>query len=211
MEEEGDDEYEREDRDGDDDDDEYGNGERPDRKHDRDDDDDLSLLREHGAFIGSFLSILITEIGDKTFIVTAVLATKYNKLWVFIGSYGALFLMTLISCFIGNVSLSLINPDYIKYLAAALFFIFGGKAIYEAATNKLEDDEEEIEHDLKELDEKFNKKVYGDDYKVDEEENKNGDLDNGLNAEPLNQNNQIAEYQNGNGNGYSNGNGYNNH
>jgi len=124
--------------------------------HDEDDDeDDLELLREHGAFVGSFISILVTEIGDKTFIISAVLATKYSKLWVFIGGYGALFLMTFISCFIGNVSEYFLPDFYIKLIAALLFFVFGGKAIYEGITNKIENEDDEIENDLKALEEKF--------------------------------------------------------
>ncbi|EAS05288.1 transmembrane protein (macronuclear) [Tetrahymena thermophila SB210] len=154
---------------------------------DKDDevDDDLQLLRDHGALFGSFLSILVTEIGDKTFIVTAILATKYDKKWVFIGSFGALFLMTLISCVIGTASLSFIDESYIKIVAAALFFGFGGKAVYEAITNKIEDEEEEIEHDIKELEEKINQKAHinkdenNDTEKQNEEENqeKQNDLE----------------------------------
>ncbi|KAL4481529.1 hypothetical protein ABPG74_007618 [Tetrahymena malaccensis] len=121
--------------------------------------DDLQLLRDNGAFIGSFLTILITEIGDKTFIVTAILATKYDKQWVFLGSFGALFLMTLISCGIGKASLSLIDETYIKLLASALFFGFGGNAIYEAIANKIDDEQEEIQNNLKELQEKINARI----------------------------------------------------
>lgn len=115
-----------------------------------DDEDELQLLKDHGPLFGSFLSILVSEIGDKTFIVTAVLATRYNKVWVFIGSYSALFLMTFISCFIGNVSELFLPQSYISLVAALLFFVFGIKSIYEAVTNKLEDseEEEEIEHDI---------------------------------------------------------------
>ncbi|KAL4467511.1 hypothetical protein ABPG72_004579 [Tetrahymena utriculariae] len=134
-------------------------GEKDPKGEDDDVDDDLQLLRDHGALFGSFLSILVTEIGDKTFIVTAILATKYDKKWVFIGSFGALFLMTLISCVIGTASLSFIDESYIKILAAALFFGFGGKAVYEAITNKIEDEDEEIEYEIKELEEKINKKA----------------------------------------------------
>lgn len=105
-------------------------------------------MKEHGAFLGSFISILVTEIGDKTFIISAVLAVRYSKLWVFIGGYGALFLMTFISCFIGSISVSILPEFYIKLVAALLFFIFGGKAVYEAVTNKIEAEDDEIEHDL---------------------------------------------------------------
>ncbi|EAR81770.1 transmembrane protein (macronuclear) [Tetrahymena thermophila SB210] len=121
--------------------------------------DDLQLLRDNGAFIGSFLSILITEIGDKTFVITAILATKYDKQWVFLGSFGGLFLMTLISCGIGKASLSFIDQTYIKLLASALFFGFGGNAIYEALANKIDDEQNEIQNNLKELQEKINAKI----------------------------------------------------
>lgn len=63
--------------------------------------------------------------------------------------------MTFISCFIGNVSDYFLPEFYIKLIAALLFFIFGGKAIYEGITNKIENEDDEIENDLKELEHKF--------------------------------------------------------
>ena len=74
---------------------------------------------------------------------------------MFIGGYGALFLMTFISCFIGNVSDYFLPDFYIKLIAALLFFVFGGKAIYEVITNKIENEDDEIENDLKALEHKF--------------------------------------------------------
>lgn len=64
--------------------------------------------------------------------------------------------MTFISCFIGNMSEYLLPEFYIKLFSALLFFIFGVKSIYEAATNQVEDEDEEIENELKALEEKLN-------------------------------------------------------
>ncbi|KAL4461529.1 hypothetical protein ABPG74_016153 [Tetrahymena malaccensis] len=116
----------------------------------------LSLLKDHGALLGSMISILFSEVGDKTFIITAILSAKYNKFYVFLGSYGALFLMTFISCFIGNLSDYILPEKYIKIASAVLFFFFGFKSLYDSATNQLEDEDEEIETEIKALEEKLN-------------------------------------------------------
>ena len=96
---------------------------------------ELSLLETHGAFLGSFSAIIFSEFGDKTFIIAAILAMKYSRNWVFIGSAGAMFLMTFISCFLGQFILFFLPELYMKIGAALLFFAFGGKALYEGYMN----------------------------------------------------------------------------
>ena len=57
----------------------------------------------------SFSSIIVSEIGDKvfyintfkTFFITAILGMTYSLGLVFIGSYSAMALMTILSCFFG--------------------------------------------------------------------------------------------------------------
>ncbi|KAL4469928.1 hypothetical protein ABPG72_006568 [Tetrahymena utriculariae] len=116
----------------------------------------LSQLKNYGALLGSMISILFSEVGDKTFIITAILSAKYNKFYVFLGSYGALFLMTFISCFIGNLSDYILREKYIKIASAILFFFFGFKSLYDSATNQLEDEDKEIETEIKAFEEKLN-------------------------------------------------------
>lgn len=43
-----------------------------------------------GAFVNSVSMILVTEIGDKTFFIAAVLAMRYDRILVFAGAIGKL-------------------------------------------------------------------------------------------------------------------------
>lgn len=59
------------------------------------------LAEEHlnfmEAFIKTFFLILVSEIGDKTFFIAAIMAMKHPRMMVFIGAISALALMTVIS------------------------------------------------------------------------------------------------------------------
>jgi putative Ca2+/H+ antiporter (TMEM165/GDT1 family) len=77
---------------------------------------------------------------------------KYSRYWVFLGSYGAMFFMTFVSCFLGQFILLILPEYYMKFGAALLFLVFGIKNLYEGFLNKQEDDEsEEIEKEMEEL------------------------------------------------------------
>jgi putative Ca2+/H+ antiporter (TMEM165/GDT1 family) len=84
------------------------------------------------SFTTTFLTILVCEIGDKTFFLAMIMAMKYNKLVVFIGSWGALAIMTVLSAVFGKVIFSLIPKFYTNLIVTLLFFYFGAKLIYEA-------------------------------------------------------------------------------
>ena len=56
----------------------------------------------HG-FSESISVILVSEIGDKTFFIAAILAMRNNKLTVFLAALSALFLMTVLSALLGWV------------------------------------------------------------------------------------------------------------
>ena len=51
----------------------------------------------------SITVILVSEIGDKTFFIAAILAMRNNKLVVFIAALAALYLMTILSALLGWV------------------------------------------------------------------------------------------------------------
>ncbi len=55
------------------------------------------------AFAASFLVILVSEIGDKTFFIAAILSMKNNFLVVFAGAIGALSVMTVLSAGLGTL------------------------------------------------------------------------------------------------------------
>ena len=54
------------------------------------------------AFTASLLLITISELGDKTFFIAAILAMRHRRRWVFAGAVGALGLMTVLSVLVGD-------------------------------------------------------------------------------------------------------------
>ena len=56
------------------------------------------------AFVASLSVILVSEIGDKTFFIAAIMAMRHPRLTVFAGAISALALMTVLS---GNIEIEL--------------------------------------------------------------------------------------------------------
>ena len=66
--------------------------------------------------------ILVSEIGDKTFFIAAILAMTNNKLVVFLAALSALYIMTIVSAALGWVVTTFIprkveNTSNIYYVA----------------------------------------------------------------------------------------------
>ena len=76
--------------------------------------------------------ILISEIGDKTFFIAAIMAMRHSRATVFAGAVGALGVMTALSAALGWAAPALISKTYTHYLAVALFFFFGCRSLYES-------------------------------------------------------------------------------
>eukprot|EP00913_Durusdinium_trenchii_P028844 g27046.t1 len=91
---------------------------------------ELGTLQE--AFSNSFLMILVTELGDKTFFIAALLAMRHDRLSVFFGAAGALAAMTALSATIGLVLPKLMPRKYTHWAAVGLFVYFGAKLLLEA-------------------------------------------------------------------------------
>ena len=49
------------------------------------------------AFVASFSVIIVSELGDKTFFIAAIMAMRYNRLTVLVGAMLALGVMTCLS------------------------------------------------------------------------------------------------------------------
>ena len=118
------------------------------------------------AFLLSFVTILVCEIGDKTFFLAMVMAMKYNQMVVFVGSYGALAVMTVLSTIFGAFITVLIQSKLITgVIVAALFFFFGGKMIHEAYNHPDSEEEneelKEVMEELKEMEEKIEDRLSG--------------------------------------------------
>lgn len=91
------------------------------------------------SFTTSFLSMLVCEVGDKTFFLAMILAMKYKKIIIFIGAWGSLILMTVVSAVGGKLVFSLLPKLYTNIIVVVLFFYFGIRLIYEAYHEEAEE------------------------------------------------------------------------
>lgn len=83
------------------------------------------------AFTAGLLLITISELGDKTFFIAAVLAMHHSRRLVFIGAITALALMTILSVLFGQVA-ALLPQVYVQWAEFLLFLAFGLKLLYDA-------------------------------------------------------------------------------
>lgn len=104
------------------------------------------------GFLSAFLLIFFSEIGDKTFFIAVLLATQQSKSSVFLGTFGALAVMTVISVGIGQVfhvaeetTGALLQSDvpWDDYLAIALLLFFGIQTLLSAEEETAEEEEED--------------------------------------------------------------------
>lgn len=96
----------------------------------------LAAIAKSG-FTAAFTLIFVSEIGDKTFFIAALLAMQYDKGLVILGSMGALSLMTVLSVVIGRIFNSVpaqfqTTLPLGEYAAVTLLMFFGLKAIKDA-------------------------------------------------------------------------------
>ena len=102
----------------------------------------------HG-FVEAITVILVSEVGDKTFFIAAILAMSNNKLTVFLAAISALALMTVLSALFGWVVTKFIPRTYTYYTCTVIMFLFGLKMLYEAWKMK-PDEATELENEVRE-------------------------------------------------------------
>ncbi|RZC62328.1 hypothetical protein C5167_024095 [Papaver somniferum] len=96
----------------------------------------LAAIAKSG-FTAAFTLIFVSEIGDKTFFIAALLAMQYERGLVLLGSMGALSLMTVLSVIIGRVFQSVpaqfqTTLPVGEYAAVTLLMFFGLKSLKDA-------------------------------------------------------------------------------
>ncbi|EEF44297.1 protein PAM71-homolog, chloroplastic [Ricinus communis] len=96
----------------------------------------LAAISKSGL-TAAFTLIFVSEIGDKTFFIAALLAMQYKKGLVLLGSMGALSLMTILSVIIGRIFHSVpaqfqTTLPIGEYAAVTLLMFFGLKSIKDA-------------------------------------------------------------------------------
>ncbi|KAI0059210.1 UPF0016-domain-containing protein [Artomyces pyxidatus] len=113
------------------------------------------------AFVQAFAMIIFSEIGDKTFLIAAILAMRHPRLIVFAGAFGSLVVMSILSAAMGHLLPTLIPKRWTQFAAAVLFLVFGVKMFLEGkdmpagnekTREEMREAEEEIEQDAAERD-----------------------------------------------------------
>ena len=111
-------------------------------------DTSTTLIQPMHSFFLSLTMILFSEIGDKTFLVAALMAMKHDRIVVFTAAFSALFAMTVLSAVLGHAVPVLIPKQVTNFLAAGLFLVFGSKLLREGMTM---DPDEGVGAEMKEV------------------------------------------------------------
>jgi len=122
----------------------------------------LNMLRL-GGFSESFMAILVSELGDKTFFLTMILALRRGRAIAMISALSALWAMTLISTGIGvlirKFPSGLVGSElYVRIAAALLMVYFGVQSLVEAYKESDSDELAEAETDFAEEEANFKSK-----------------------------------------------------
>ncbi|GAQ92869.1 hypothetical protein KFL_011750020 [Klebsormidium nitens] len=82
------------------------------------------------AFVTSLAMILVTEVGDETFIIAALLAMRHSRAIVLAGALSALVVMTVLSTALGFVLPNVISKKHTNRAATVLYSFFGLRLLY---------------------------------------------------------------------------------
>jgi putative Ca2+/H+ antiporter (TMEM165/GDT1 family) len=105
------------------------------------------------ALVQSFAMILVSEIGDKTFLIAAILAMRHPRMLVFAGAFGSLVVMSILSAAMGHLLPTLIPRKWTQIAASVLFMVFGAKMFIEARGMKAGN--EKIQEEMREAEEEI--------------------------------------------------------
>lgn len=102
------------------------------------------------AGLNSLFMIIVTELGDKTFFIAAVLAMRYGRFVIYGGAMSALTFMHILSSLMGYALPSFLPRKYTHFASAVLFIYFGFKLLYDARSMGTGPSEElqEVEEEL---------------------------------------------------------------
>ncbi|KAL6644484.1 hypothetical protein ACP70R_016092 [Stipagrostis hirtigluma subsp. patula] len=82
------------------------------------------------AFFASLSIIVVSEIGDETFIIAALMAMRHPKSTVLSGALSALVVMTVLSTGLGRIVPNLISRKHTNSAATVLYAFFGLRLLY---------------------------------------------------------------------------------
>lgn len=107
------------------------------------------------ALIQAFSMIIVSEIGDKTFLIAAILAMRHPRITVFLGAFGSLVVMSILSAAMGHLLPTLVPLSWTQVAASVLFIFFGIKMMIEArgmrsGNQKIQEEMREAEEEIEE-------------------------------------------------------------
>ncbi|KAA8893954.1 hypothetical protein FN846DRAFT_976609 [Sphaerosporella brunnea] len=114
-----------------------------------------SISQPLHSFGLSLTMIIFSEIGDKTFLIAALMAMKHPRIVVFTAALASLIVMSVLSAVLGHVVPTLIPKHLTAFLAGALFLVFGVKMLKEGlemekGTANVQNEMAEVEAELQE-------------------------------------------------------------
>lgn len=113
---------------------------------------DTQTLGSSDSLVASILMIFVSEIGDKTFLIAAILAMSNPRATIFLAACSALWLMSILSAFLGHAVVTFIPMSWVSIAAAVMFLAFGIKLLLEAR----EMDGTEISKEMQEVEAELN-------------------------------------------------------
>ncbi|KAM0789349.1 hypothetical protein ACM66B_000180 [Microbotryomycetes sp. NB124-2] len=107
--------------------------------------------------------IIVSEIGDKTFLIAAILSMRHPRMIIFAGGIAALALMSLLSSLLGTIVPTLLPKRWTTAAAALLFFVFGARMLQEGlemeagekGREKMEEEMREVQKEVEEAEEEI--------------------------------------------------------
>jgi len=97
--------------------------------------DEDSNLSPKNAFVSGFSMIFLSEWGDKTQIASALFATEYDPIMVFIGVMTALLLLSIAAIWLGRFLSARVDRKVITKVAGAVFLLIGLSFLLSAVTS----------------------------------------------------------------------------
>lgn len=104
-----------------------------------------------GGFLSSISMIIVSELGDKTFFIAAIMAMRHSRSVIFFSAILALAVMTVLSAAMGFALPNLLPRKYTHYAATGLFVFFGLRLLYDAFSMQHEEENEEMKEVEEEL------------------------------------------------------------
>lgn len=93
--------------------------------------DDSTISAPMHSFVLSFIMIIFSEIGDKTFLIAALMAMKHSRILVFTSALSSLIVMSVLSAVLGHAVPTLIPKKFTSLMAGILFLVFGVRMLRE--------------------------------------------------------------------------------